>query len=80
MLSFSQSLGVLPSSSVLRNDILKPTSSGFMKEISEEQVTRETEISAIINDNLKLLKTVTLPNHLKFNEVSKHLEKMIKKK
>ena len=78
MLSFSQSLGALPSSSVLRNDILKPTSLGFMKEMSEEQVTRETELSTIINDNLDVLKTVTLPDHLEFNEISKLLQKMIK--
>lgn len=79
MLSSSQSLGVLPSSSILRNDVLKPTSLGFMKEMSEEQVIRETELSTIINDNLTVLKTVTLPDHLNLNEVSKLLRKIIKK-
>jgi hypothetical protein len=73
------SLGALPPSAVVRNDILKPTTLGFMKDISDEQVSRETELSTIIDDNLKLLKTVCLPNHLKFDAVSKLLPKIIKK-
>ena len=68
----------VPSHNVLRNDVLKPASLGFMKEISEEEVIKQTELSTVIDDNLKLLKTVQLPNDMRFKEVSKLLKKIIK--
>lgn len=76
---FPSSQSIIPSSpfTVLRNYILKPTSLGFMREKSEREVIKETELPTIINDNLKMLKTVALPKHLDFNEVNNRLQKMI---
>jgi len=78
MLPFSESLGASPSLSVLRDDILQPTSLGFMKEIPDEDVVKRTELSTIIDDNFKVLKTVKLPDHLKLKELSEALQKIIK--
>lgn len=68
-----------PLHGILRNDVLKPASLGFMKEVTEEEVTKQTELSTIIDDNLKLLETVPLPDVVKFEEISKLLKKRIKK-
>jgi hypothetical protein len=69
----------LPSFGVVRNDILKPTSLGFMKnELSEDQVAKETDISTIIDDNLKILGTLTMPKQLDFKDVGDFLRKTIK--
>ncbi len=65
--------------SVLRNDVIKPTSLGFMKEVTEEEVIKQTEVSTIIDENLNILGTVPLPRAMAFKTLSKHLEKMIKK-
>jgi len=77
MFPFSEPSITSPSFTPLRNDILKPTSLGFMKEIPEQQVAKETGLSTIINDNLEILKTVTMPKHLDINEVSGLLQKII---
>jgi len=81
MPSLSGSLGAVPvpSPSVLRNDILKPVALGFMKEIPDKEVTKATDVSTVTEDNLKILETVRLPEHLEFKEVSKLLKKIIKK-
>lgn len=57
-----------------RNDVLQPSSLGFMKEISDEEVAKQSEISTVIADNLKILKTIPLPHHIQFEEISKILE------
>src|SRR4030042_4193459 len=79
MFPSGQSLVTSSSFGMVRKDILKPTSLGFMKdEISEEQLAKETEVSTIIDDNLKILGTLTMPKQLDLKEVSDFLRKRIK--
>lgn len=79
MFPSGQKLAALPSFGMIRNDILKPTSLGFMKdEMSEEQLAKETEVSTIIDENLKILGTLTIPKQLDLKEVSDFLRKTIK--
>jgi hypothetical protein len=79
MFPSGQSLVTSSSFGMVRKDILKPASLGFMKdEISEEQLAKETEVSTIIDDNLKILGTLTMPKQLDLKEVSDFLRKRIK--
>lgn len=46
--------------------------------MTEEQLAKETEVSTIIDDNLKILRTLTMPKQLDLKEVSDFLRKTIK--
>jgi len=74
----SPSFGAISTEKILRNDVFQPVSLGIEREKLEKSIDK-TEISSIINDNLKILHSIKVPNHFNQEILASFLEKMIKK-
>lgn len=74
----SPSFGAVPTEKILRNDVFQPVSLDIGME-KREKIIDKTEISTIINDNLKILDSIRVPSHFNREILSSFLEKMIKR-
>ena len=74
----SPPFGAIPTGKILRNDVFEPVSLGIQKENLQKTVDK-TDISWIVNDNLKILDSIRVPSSLDGKILASLLEKMIKR-
>lgn len=62
---------------ILRNDVSQPTSIGFMKPIPDEDLAKQSEVSTLITDNLKILEEIPLQTSFTIEQISDVFKKKL---
>jgi len=70
-------LGVISAEKIFRNDVFKPVSLGFLTQKPDIQI-EETDIAAVVEDNIRILDSIRLPSHFDRETLANFLERIIK--
>jgi len=76
---FPSNFGAISTEKIVRSDLLKPVSFGILQKKSEIKIDEAAEIASVIEENMKLLDTIKIPDHFDRETLRKFFELKIKK-
>jgi len=72
------SFGAISTEKIVRNDVLKPISLALQNKKSEIQIDEAAEIASVIEDNIKVLDAIRIPDHFSRETLREFFEKTIR--